>query len=482
MIPAFVKNTKYVYFALFFIAGFIGINLALISSFDFYWFLVIPLIIAIVYLAFVKPPWLIILVAFLTPLSVVIKIEAVSSTFQLPNELIIWGLMLLFFINLMLNWKYDPAVLKHPLTIVILINLGWILITSISSTIPIVSIKFFLSRLWFVTIFYFLVCEIYKNFSYYKSFIWAFSASLIIVIIYTVSKHAGYGFEQEFSNLMTKPFFNDHTVYAATISLVLPTMIAFVIAGKVFGFGMTIRIIALLICLVFITGIIFSYSRASWIGLAVAFASFIMFRFFRIKFSHIFVTVLLLSGLFFTFQHTIFDYLKRNQEVSDTDYAQHIRSMYNVTTDISNTERINRWMSAFRMFNEKPFLGWGPGTYTFQYAPFQLSDQMTPISTNLGEGGNAHSEYFGPLAESGILGLLSFLAIIITSLYIALKLYYNGKTAWIRVTVLCALLGLITYFTHGFLNNFLDTDKASVPFWSLIAILTVLDLKNRKLK
>jgi hypothetical protein len=38
------------------------------------------------------------------------------------------------------------------------------------------------------------------------------------------------------------------------------------------------------------------------------------------------------------------------------------------------------------------------------------------------------------------------------------------------------LLGLVTYFTHGFLNNFLDTDKLSVPVWGFIAILVALDV------
>ena len=37
-------------------------------------------------------------------------------------------------------------------------------------------------------------------------------------------------------------------------------------------------------------------------------------------------------------------------------------------------------------------------------------------------------------------------------------------------------LGLITYMVHGALNNFLDTDKASVPFWGFIAILVAIDI------
>jgi putative inorganic carbon (HCO3(-)) transporter len=42
------------------------------------------------------------------------------------------------------------------------------------------------------------------------------------------------------------------------------------------------------------------------------------------------------------------------------------------------------------------------------------------------------------------------------------------------------LLGLITYFIHGAMNNFLDTDKASVPFWGFVAILVALDVYHNK--
>ena len=38
------------------------------------------------------------------------------------------------------------------------------------------------------------------------------------------------------------------------------------------------------------------------------------------------------------------------------------------------------------------------------------------------------------------------------------------------------MLGLVTYFTHGVLNNYLDTDKASVPVWGFIAIIVAIDL------
>jgi hypothetical protein len=50
----------------------------------------------------------------------------------------------------------------------------------------------------------------------------------------------------------------------------------------------------------------------------------------------------------------------------------------------------------------------------------------------------------------------------------------------LRLFVLSALVGLVTYYFHGFLNNFLDTDKLSVPFWGFTAMIVALDIYSRK--
>ena len=44
--------------------------------------------------------------------------------------------------------------------------------------------------------------------------------------------------------------------------------------------------------------------------------------------------------------------------------------------------------------------------------------------------------------------------------------------------MVAVFLGLVTYYLHGALNNFLDLDKASVPFWAFTAMIVVLDIKH----
>ena len=132
------------------------------------------------------------------------------------------------------------------------------------------------------------------------------------------------------------------------------------------------------------------------------------------------------------------------------------------------------------MFQERPFFGWGPGTYVFQYAPFQLSKNKTIISTNVGNNGNAHSEYIGPLAEQGFIGSLLVILLISMVYYRGSLLYHRLPKGEIKTVVLYTLLGLFTYIVHGFLNNYLDTDKASIPFWGFIALLVAIDVYHSK--
>ena len=45
-----------------------------------------------------------------------------------------------------------------------------------------------------------------------------------------------------------------------------------------------------------------------------------------------------------------------------------------------------------------------------------------------------------------------------------------------RKLAMGVFLGLMTYFVHGVLNNYLDTDKASALFWGFLALLMVWNL------
>jgi putative inorganic carbon (hco3(-)) transporter len=268
------------------------------------------------------------------------------------------------------------------------------------------------------------------------------------------------------------PFYNDHTSYGAILAMYIPILIGFTFSSS---YPKNFKTIIWIVISVLLFATILSYTRAAWISLIGAFGVFVVVKL-KIKFRTVLILTASLLILFFTFQKQIFMSMEENTQDSATDLSKHVKSISNISTDASNLERINRWKCAIRMFEKKPILGWGPGTYQFKYAPFQFSYEKTIISTNYGDMGNAHSEYIGPLAESGIFGSLSFLAIVIVTIYTGLMVRRRAKSKEVRLMSLIFTLGLITYYLHGFLNNFLDTDKASVPFWGFTAILVALDV------
>jgi hypothetical protein len=75
----------------------------------------------------------------------------------------------------------------------------------------------------------------------------------------------------------------------------------------------------------------------------------------------------------------------------------------------------------------------------------------------------------------GLPGMLIFLLLMVVVIYQGLKVYKHGSRE-VKFLSMMLTLGLVTYFAHGILNNFLDTDKLSVPFWGFIAGIVALDI------
>lgn len=458
-------------------AAFIAVNAYLFLRNE-YWGLAVPFVLLLLILYIFSLDNILLLTTFVTPFAVNLKDAEFGIGISLPSEPLMFGVLLLFVLKLLHERFYDHQIMKHPVTIAIIINLIWIFITCFTSQIPIVSIKFMVARLWFVIPFYFAGILLFTDFKNIRKFQWLYVLPLLVIIFYTLYNHSTFGFDKPHSNMVMKPFYNDHTAYGAIIAMFLPVFTGFVFSRE---FKRPYRIISFVVLAILVAGIIFSYSRAAWISVAASLVVFLIVKL-RIKFYWIFLALVVGVGLFFMFRYQFLDKLEKNKQDSSTDFIEHVQSISNISSDASNLERINRWAAAIRLFKEKPVFGWGPGTYQFVYAPYQRAKEKTIISTNYGDMGNAHSEYIGPMSESGILGMITFIGILVTVMITGLRVYKKSKNKEIKLFSLVVMLGLVTYYVHGVMNNFLDTDKASVPFWGFTAILVALDLYHSKEK
>lgn len=439
----------------------------------------LPLVFVVILLAIYALDKLLYLVVFFTPLSLPLSelMQGLPINMFLPTEPLLFGILLIFILKCAANKGFDRDILRHPVSVAVFFSLGWMLITSLTSTMPVVSLKFFLSRIWFVVGFYLLAAKLFENQKNIEKYVWLYVASLILVIFYSTRRHLGYGlWDKQAAHFVMDPFYNDHTAYGAAIAMYLPFL---------FGFSFTkiysnqIRVVVRICLAIVFMALILSYARAAWLSMMAAFGVWAIMRL-KIKFKHLAATFLISIGLILAFQHQILTYLERNTTESSANLMEHISSMSNISSDASNLERLNRWSCAIRMFEDKPIVGYGPGTYMFQYAPYQLTADRTIISTNSANGGNAHSEYLGPLAESGLLGTISVLILIATVIYTGVRAYSRASDKRLKTLVMGALLGLITYYIHGTMNNFLDTDKLSVPFWGFSAMIVAIDIYTKK--
>lgn len=457
---------------------FIIVNTVLIYK-EIYLGSLIPLGLLLVFLTFVSMDTLLLLIVFLVPLSLPLSeiIGGLPIDMNLPTEPLLAGLLLIFVFKLFMEKSFDKKIVYHPISIGIYFYLIWILITSISSTMPIVSFKFLLSKLWFIVAFYFLATQLFRKIENTRKYIILYTISLAIVVFYATYRHLTYGiFDEKIAHWSANPFYKDHTSYGAMLAFYIPSVMGLAFTKR---FSNARRLLYLGLLTILTIGLIFSYSRAAWLSIIASFGVWVIIKL-RIKFWVILTSVGILAIFLILFGQTIQRNLEKNhQDSSTTSLSEQIKSVSNVSTDASNVERINRWNCAIRMFKAKPIFGWGPGTYMFQYAPFQRASEKTIISTNQGTGGNAHSEYLGPLSEQGFLGPIFYLILIILTLKTAVKVIRRSTDIYLKTISIGTMLGLITYYIHGILNNFLDTDKASVPFWGFMAIIVAVDVYHK---
>ena len=442
---------------------------------DFYYLSLLPLAGLVLLLFVVRFETGLLCMALLTPFAVNMALMP-KMELSMPVEPMMILFSLMFFFRVLASRSYDMQLLKHPVSIALLASVAWMLITSCTSELPLVSFKYWLARLWFIVPFFFAAAQIFRDKKRIRQFFWCYAIGLIAVICIATAKTVG-----NFSDLQTlhrvmKPFYNDHTAYGCVIALFLPAAFYFIFSRNSKGWS---RFLFLAIFALLIVGLFFSYCRAAWLSVLGAIGVYVLIRLgLKVKWM-----VLLFGigvGVFFVYQNDVLYQLGKNHQDSSYDLAGQIKSISNISTDASNLERLNRWASAIRMWKERPIMGCGPGTYQFLYASYQRSYQLSTISTNAGNLGNAHSEYIGPMTEQGLPGVALVVCIFMATFATGVRVYRTAKDKQVADMALAFTLSLLTYYIHGVFNNFLDTDKLSVPFWAFTAVVVALDVYSEK--
>lgn len=192
--------------------------------------------------------------------------------------------------------------------------------------------------------------------------------------------------------------------------------------------------------ILFFVTLLFTKSRSGFLAFGVESLIFWGYIFWKNKFKYVKECLI----LFFTFAILFFLFNPPvNVDPSPTTASN--APALEVGGTESGVIRKFVWMGAFNVFKNYPILGTGPETFAFAFPMFK------PLEHNLTSEwdfiyNKAHNEYLNYLATTGVLGLISYLTIIIFSAIVIFKI----SDIKLKISVLSGYVALLITNFFGF--------------------------------
>lgn len=212
------------------------------------------------------------------------------------------------------------------------------------------------------------------------------------------------------------------------------------------------RLLLLAIALAGVTGgitagILMSWSRGAWIGLAAALVAVAGLRNWRtaVGTAGVILALALVVALFGT------AWLPASISGRVADLGAYFSVPDPARTEITDEnfsvlERLAHWNAGLRMFDDAPWLGVGIGNYGVRYGRYPQPHWYEPL-------GHAHNVFINFLAETGIIGLAAFLLFWLSIARFAARAGWRGENPWNRALAL-GVTGAWVYLTlHSLFDN-----------------------------
>lgn len=401
------------------------------------------------------------------PLSIEYELSSSLAT-DLPTEPYIVLLMGLTIIYYLANpQQLNRSLINHPITVALCVHILWIGLTAIYSQVPLVSVKFFVSKLWYIIVFYFLSALFLKKERDFKPLFWCVSIPLSVVVIQTVIRHGLLGFEfAEVNDTMT-PFFRNHVNYAVMLAVFFPFALH---ARQWYKKGSIERLLVKVVILILFTGIVFAYTRAAYLSLLlIPVLHFIFAKRLTKYIAAVALLGILLLGAYFA---NSYRYLNLAPEYETTIYHENFEDHLTATfegKDVSSMERVYRWIAAIRMSAQHPVTGFGPGNFYNFYQYYTLDEFETYVSDNPEKSG-VHNYFLMTLVEQGVGGLLLFIALCLTVL-ISGEYLYRRQIAANKGFIMAALISFALIIFNITMGDLIEVDKIGSLFFMNMAIL-----------
>ena len=201
--------------------------------------------------------------------------------------------------------------------------------------------------------------------------------------------------------------------------------------------------------------VVFTYSRGGWLGLLATLAVLVLLLLLRST-AHwpllwrrlVPLGVLLMGGVLVVLAATQLEPIRTR-----------VVSLVAGRGDSSNNFRINVWLAALEMVQDRPWIGIGPGNNAFNSIyPLYQQPKFNALS--------AYSVPLELLVEMGIPGLLACCGLLISSVRAGLR--FDGESGLIAIGSLAAMSGLLT---QGITDTIFFRPEVQLVGWFCLASL-----------
>lgn len=213
--------------------------------------------------------------------------------------------------------------------------------------------------------------------------------------------------------------------------------------------------------------LIFSWSRGAWLALGAALLVMVVTLPRRLRYSvTILALVVSLGGLLWASGRLPTSITERvTSSFADLLSADDVRGVDVTPENYAAIERFAHWQAAIEMSRYSPWIGVGLGNYEAVYPRVRLIAWEYPL-------GHAHNYYLNVLAETGIIGLCTYLAMWITIVIITWRARRHPSP--LSSAAAAGLLGTWTYIAVHSLTDQLYVNSVFLHVGVLIGIAALL--------
>lgn len=154
-------------------------------------------------------------------------------------------------------------------------------------------------------------------------------------------------------------------------------------------------------------------------------------------------------------------------------FKERIATLFTPWSYSSNAYRLNIWLSCLEMLKDNLLIGIGPGNLTFTnvYSLYMKSGYHA-----LG----AYNIFLETVIETGILGLIVFILIVLTAFTRLHNLFWNSNNLYIKAFAISIFIAMLSIISHGMVDTVFFRPQIQIPFWFLLASIGKLEYEDYK--